>query len=371
MPTNRLNGKCLSRLPTGSHGDGHGLALLVKPTGSRSWIQRLKVLHGPMVTMGLGGFPVVTLREAREVALDNKRMARKGIDPVIPKAPTFEAVAILWERERRKSPWSDYKPFRSRFDRITLPTMGKVGIDNVTAEHVRRVVAKSGSVSESKKAVREVGHVLDYAVAHNLRTDNPVPTIQKTIRAPKAEHRAYMEPDALRAALPNVECVLIRFLAFVPVRVREALGMRWDEIDADGNWTIPAARMGKTKADHLVPLPDGVRAMLDKLPKHGELVFARAKTGKAPDHKTVTAWKDSCLPDTDLHGFRSTFLTWIGKSGLDVKMGERCLAHTVDGAITQAYQRYSYANEKAALLEQWFVWLTKGTVGGLSEFFPE
>ena len=60
--------------------DGNGLALRVKRTGARSLVQRLRV-HGRAVTMGLGGFPLVSLNEAREVAVENRMIARKGDDP--------------------------------------------------------------------------------------------------------------------------------------------------------------------------------------------------------------------------------------------------------------------------------------------------
>ena len=93
MAQHRLTGRNLSRLPTGSHGDGNGLALLVQPTGSRSWIQRLKVKDGPFVTLGLGGYPLVSLREARQMAFENRRLSRQGINPKSPKMPTFKEVA--------------------------------------------------------------------------------------------------------------------------------------------------------------------------------------------------------------------------------------------------------------------------------------
>ena len=32
--------------------------------------------------MGLGGFPEVSLKDARELAVDYRKMARQGIDPI-------------------------------------------------------------------------------------------------------------------------------------------------------------------------------------------------------------------------------------------------------------------------------------------------
>ena len=62
-------------------GKGMGLFLLVKPSGARSWVQRVTI-RGKRRDIGLGSPPVVTLAEAREVAMDNKRLARSGEDPL-------------------------------------------------------------------------------------------------------------------------------------------------------------------------------------------------------------------------------------------------------------------------------------------------
>ena len=86
----------------GRYGDGRGgfgLSLLVKPTTtgrlSKTWSQRLRI-HGHPVNVGLGAFPVVTLAEAREKALKNRRTVAQGRDPRSGGIPTFaEAVETV------------------------------------------------------------------------------------------------------------------------------------------------------------------------------------------------------------------------------------------------------------------------------------
>ena len=51
----------------GRHGDGNGLYLLVKPSGTKSWVLRT-VVQGRRCNIGLGGYPLVSLAEtARRV----------------------------------------------------------------------------------------------------------------------------------------------------------------------------------------------------------------------------------------------------------------------------------------------------------------
>ena len=81
---------CRNVAEAGRYCDGNGLYLEVDPTGARRWVQRL-VIRGKPRTLGLGGFGLVTLAEAREVALANRRLARSGGDPLAARRRTGHA----------------------------------------------------------------------------------------------------------------------------------------------------------------------------------------------------------------------------------------------------------------------------------------
>ncbi len=68
----------------GRYADGNGLYLLVKQSGAKTWILRL-VINGRRTDMGLGSFDLVSLAEAREKALEHRKLARAGGDPVADK----------------------------------------------------------------------------------------------------------------------------------------------------------------------------------------------------------------------------------------------------------------------------------------------
>ena len=55
-----------------------------QPSGTRSWIQRL-VIRGRRRELGLGSVALVSLAEAREKALANRKLAREGGDPLAEK----------------------------------------------------------------------------------------------------------------------------------------------------------------------------------------------------------------------------------------------------------------------------------------------
>ena len=108
-PRNALSATFVSKKrQPGRYADGLGLYLLVEPSDSRRWEQRL-VIRGKRRTLGLGGYPLVPLAEARAKALENKTLARTGVDPLAAKhkaagTPTF-AVAATIVFELRRPAW--------------------------------------------------------------------------------------------------------------------------------------------------------------------------------------------------------------------------------------------------------------------------
>ena len=84
--------KIKSLSSSGLYGDGGTLYLNIAPRGSKSWIQRITI-NGKRRDIGLGGYPLVSLAEARDKAFQNRKLARSGGDPLAAKrrvnVPTF------------------------------------------------------------------------------------------------------------------------------------------------------------------------------------------------------------------------------------------------------------------------------------------
>ncbi|MBW4331569.1 Arm DNA-binding domain-containing protein [Stakelama sp. CBK3Z-3] len=82
----------------GRHADGHGLYLLVRPSGSRSWVLRIQV-DGKWQDLGIGPVAQLSLAQARTKAseLRNKVKAGENVrakeEPGSASIPTFERAA--------------------------------------------------------------------------------------------------------------------------------------------------------------------------------------------------------------------------------------------------------------------------------------
>ena len=164
----------------GRYFDGLGLSLLVTPTGGRCWIQRLTIA-GRVRELGLGGYPVVTLAQAREQALANKRLARQGGDPLAEKrkkaVPTFaEAAAQVlalhrpgWRNAKHAAQWE------TTLRQYAFPLLGDRLVHTITAADVLAVLAPIWHAkAETARRVRQrIGAVMKWAVAQGFRADNP------------------------------------------------------------------------------------------------------------------------------------------------------------------------------------------------------
>jgi len=107
-PHKRLSAPFVRSAPPGRHCDGNGLYLYVQKTGTRSWIQRL-VIRGRKRELGLGSVELVSLAEAREAALANRKLARSGGDPLAEKRrlvgiPTFAEASKLVVEQKTTRP---------------------------------------------------------------------------------------------------------------------------------------------------------------------------------------------------------------------------------------------------------------------------
>ena len=80
----KLNTKAIIGLLSGKHHDGRGLYISIKTKGLGKWSYRYR-LHKVSREMGLGRFPDVSLREAREKADDARRMVARSKDPLVEK----------------------------------------------------------------------------------------------------------------------------------------------------------------------------------------------------------------------------------------------------------------------------------------------
>ena len=362
----------------GIHGDGGTLFLRVREGGSRQFVQIVSI-DGKRVERGLGGYPRVSLQEARELAFDNRRAIRRGRNPFenrpkrrrpASKAPTFaDAFAATLEIQRQSfTAAKTAADWQASMEAYAMPTIGKMPVDAITTADVEAVLKPIWQEKHdtAAKVKRRVHAVFKWAVAHGHRESNPVDAVDAILGKvrTKREHRKalpYAEVPQAIAAVRNARRgstsakLALEFAILTAARSGEARGASWNEIDWDaGTWTIPAERM-KTKAEHVVPLPDDAFEVLNAaLEAHGDegLIFP-ARQGKVLQDTGLTRLLADNGIDATVHGFRSSFRDWAAETGVERDVAEAALAHTVRNAVEAAYLRTDYLEKRRAVMQAW------------------
>ncbi len=367
----------------GRYGDGGTLFLYVAATGSKSWIQRITI-DGKRHDIGLGGFPLVSLREARDKAFENRRLARSGGNPLAAKrkarVPTFrEAAEKTFEANRPR--WRNAKVAKSwmqQLERHAFPILGNKPVDRIGREDVLRVLTPiwTSKPEVARKLRQRIRLILRWAEAHGYVEHNvagegisgalpPMPAVKEHYRAlPYHEvPDALAKVEASRTSLAVKLC--FRFLVLTAARSGESRGATWDEIDKEAReWRIPAERM-KGNAEHRVPLSGAALVLLDQarpLRDDSGLVFpSPTRRGKRLSDMTLPKLLrvTGLAGRATVHGFRSSFRDWCAETNKPRDIAEAALAHTV-GGVEGAYFRSDLFERRRALMERWASYVTAG-----------
>ena len=374
----RLSAAGIKNAPVGKHYDDHGLFLLVKPSGARSWVQRLTI-GGKRRDLGLGAWPYLSLAEAREIAFDNRRAARRGGDPLAakrtPSVPTFaEAAEIVigLYQPTWKSPTKTAGLWRKTLDTYVDPVIGRKSVAEIDTADVLAILSPiwTAKPETARKVRQRIGAVMKWSIAERHRLDDPTgDAITKALpRAPqaRAHHRALPHAaveEAVEAVRTSDALVSTRlafeFLVLTAARSGEVRLAKWDEVDFDAaTWTVPAERM-KAGREHCVPLSDRALAVLRDAREVADgswLIFPSAR-GKAMSDSTMSKLLRDLGIGAVPHGFRSSFRDWCGESAKPREVAEAALAHRLPDKTEAAYARSDLFDRRRALMDAWAAYL--------------
>ena len=381
-PDKALSAAFVRSAPPGRHCDGNGLYLFVQPSGTRSWIQRL-VIRGRKRELGLGNTTLVSLAEAREQALANRKLARSGGDPLAEKRraegiPTF-AEAARRVVEQKSAGWRNPKSATNwlrSLDAYVFPRIGKVPISEVTSADALEILTPIWHLkAETARAVRHrMRAVLEWSIAMGWRTDNPCDRLLPVLgpQHDVVQHRRALPHGKVAAALARVrasepataDTLALEFLVLTAARGGEVRGALWTEMDRDeAVWTLPPNRM-KANRPHRVPLCGRALEILDAARTlgggHSPLVFVTER-GQPLNNQRMCRLLDRHRIAAVPHGFRSSFRDWAAEeTDHPREVIEAALAHVVRNKVEAAYARSDLFERRRALMDDWARYLAQG-----------
>ena len=360
----------------GRYGDGDGLMLIVKASGAKSWMLRVRI-EGERRDIGLGSLKVMTLAEARAKAMELRRDVARGINPIAEKkkvvdpVPTFRDAAQRLHAENKAS-WKNGKHQDQWINTLTtyaFPIIGDRPVNDIEGPQIRKVLLPIWlSKPETARRVRQrVGAVLDWSYVNGYRaSEAPLRSLSKGLpRQPKDDGHFAAMPYAdvpafivrLRERV-SVGRVALEALILTAARSGEIRGATWDEVDLEaGLWSMPAERMKMARPHHVPLAPQTLDA------------FERAKAFSAPctnlvfpgmrlkqpmsDMTLMKAMRDFELPYT-VHGFRSAFRDWVAEeTSYPGEIAEAALAHANSNKVEAAYRRTDFLEKRRALMRNW------------------
>jgi integrase len=355
----------------------------------------------------IGRYPNLSLEKARNAANEWIDLAGKGIDPAVEEAKRRDAAA----REERRRGERTIGALGELFEQLVTNGTERTAhvmvrelrkhffvpwrdrsIDEITHRDVAAVITAQvmrGKRTAARNLLSYVKRFFRWA-AQSYIEHSPCDRLKPKDLVGKAERRQrYLSDDEVRAfwraarTLPYPYGLLYRLLLLTGLRVTEASGARWSEIELERRqWIIPAERMkksgGAAKA-HLVPLNDAMIELLKSLPRvegcrylftasrtpgalpvrsnsldrakkvldarMARLLRAMARQrGTDPDRIDFELWQT--------HDLRRTLRTALSQMKVEEVVREACLAHTRRG-IAAHYDLYDYADEKRMALEMW------------------
>lgn len=373
--------------------DERGLFLLVQPSGGMLWRFKYRIdgrdeAGAPKRVekkLGLGTYPDVSLKDARDRRDEARALLAKGIDPADQKrrdklaaqtsaANTFRAIAKAYiEKNTRDGLAEATVRKREWFLSLLNKAIGHRPVAEIAPVEILEAVRPYEAAKNDEKAHRTlqfVGQVFRYAIANQLAPSDPTRDLRGALASRKPKHHAaILEPKRVGELLRAIDGyegqpitrIALQLSPYVFVRPGELRRAEWAEIDLDGAvWRIPASKM-KGRQEHAVPLSRQALALLSeagKLTGGGKYVFPSIRTPADPmSENTVNAGLRRlgfAGDEMTAHGFRSTASTLLNESGKwSPDAIERALAHKDKDMVRAAYHRGAHWNERVGMAQWW------------------
>lgn len=362
--------------------DEKGMYVLIHPNGSKYFRFDYR-FNGKRLTLALGKYPEVSLKEAREKREDARRSLLNNDDPsqVIKqsKVNTFESVAMEWGGKHTDTWLSPRNASRRRLELYVFPMLGHKPISSITTLQLMqclRVLEDKDIVSSAQRTARTCGQVFRYAIQRGLADNDITAGLKGAFKQPKPKHRAaILDPVQLGALLNKIDnytgtfqvSSALQLMPMVFVRNSELRLAKWKDIDLTAKeWRFYVT---KTEQDHIVPLSTQSVEILDRLHSfsgRGIYVFPSATSPRGDKPMSIMALSKALRilgyseDEMTVHGFRAVARTLLDEV-LNFKIDriEHQLAHSVRDSNGRSYNRTTHLAERHKMMQVWSDYLTQ------------
>ena len=367
--------------------DSGGLFMLVAKSGGKRW--RLKYrFDGKERILALGVYPEITLAKARKLRGDYKEQIANGINPAEQRKQnkrdlkmeeqreynTFKIVALQYFAKRNELNEAYRERLKNSFKNDVYPYIGNIPIDDVEPIQIIDIVKRverRGATESAHRLFTQLSKVFKYGVSNLLAKRNICNDMDKKeiLKSHTAKnYPTITNPKEIGILLNVIDDYTGDYLVKMALTIAPYVFLRpnnlrfaqWSEIDFEARlWRIPAEKM-KTKREHLIPLTDRTIEILKEVQLYsGEATYIfhsmRSTTAQMSDATLNNALRRMGYSKDEIvtHGFRAMFSTIAHEEGKPHDVIETQLAHSVGNAVSQAYNRAKYLDERKELMQWW------------------
>ncbi len=379
--------------------DGRGLYLLVKSTGSKLW---LFIFTSPLSykrrKTSIGGYPKVSLKEARKIVDDFHSLIVNGIDPIEHRRKLkaqksgkglFKSVSKEWldikakEMERGIIQPKTFQKMQSLIN-FTNEIIGDIPIQNLKHFEVSNVIREKSKTAPvlSKRLLQYLNKIWLFAISRGYTEYNIIQNIDKeaVIEKSISKHQPCIDDEHLPELINSIYSYqghistrnALKLVLHIPLRAKNLVTLKWKYIDFEKRLlTIPREEMkvkDKNLKDFTLPLSDEVIKILQEQYQHTfryKYVFVTDNGSHINPETPNKALSSMGFDDESkgkkhrIHGFRALFRSMANThsqehNNISYEAREAVLDHQVGSKTERDYTYKSkYDKEIKELLEWW------------------
>ena len=313
------------------------------------------------------------LADARRIALERMELVEKGLDPDAEPAKELTVSDAVSEYQKTlitRDLSQNTREYRTRYSNRIDEFFGEREVRTLTEHDIHDFIAaqkEQHGIHSAKLTLETLSLIL--RAAHIIHAV-PVPSLsgmQSMFQAPSVVHRAALTEGDIS---DNILKIFLSFdsqrhrdfllLAFMTLmRKTEISSIRIADIDFDER--VLLIRKTKTlKSGFRIPitgrLETFLRYLIEKSSGPYLITGSRSLSGRFWTGQIVTRLRELQVGQS-IHGIRSVGRMWMHQNKIPFEVAESCLTHVVGSAVTRAYLRTDYFEERREALEKWHEFL--------------
>ncbi len=374
----KLNGKPIDKRT--EIADANGLSVRITPNGVIVFQYRYKIGGRPR-RMTLGQYDQLSLKEAREMVADYKKLLSIGKDPITArdmkfeenvKAATVEDCITAWLNSAIATRLVKRDEWARALKRHVIPYVGPMLVDEMAISNWQPVfkrMRENGAETYAGEVLSRMKTIFSYCIRIELIKRNPVSDLRVIdVGKPAKKGKRNFNDKEIAAFWHAVEAstithqnkILLKLILLTGCRGVELRLAKKQDFDLDGRvWRVPDEH-SKTRE----PFERGLSVAAVQLLKEVfelypdfEQVFPpvskkedRPMSASVILNLAIQLRADMTIEHWSIHDLRRTAKTKMAELGVPPHVSEKVLGHKLSGVLA-IYDQHGYVKEQQEALD--------------------